>query len=53
MIIGGIVLKCDIHRDKDAIDACVSCGRGICEDCSVSLDAIVKIVSKILIRNKI
>ena len=30
-------MKCAEHREKDAIGACVSCGRGICEDCTINL----------------
>jgi len=31
-------MKCDKHPDRDAIGTCVSCGRGICQDCKVSLN---------------
>ena len=30
-------MKCAEHREKDAIGACVSCGSGICEDCTINL----------------
>lgn len=30
-------MKCEKHTEKEAIAACVSCGRGICEDCRLQL----------------
>ncbi|MEM2899566.1 MAG: hypothetical protein QXT63_02135 [Thermoplasmata archaeon] len=31
-------MKCYIHKEKDAIGACVSCGKGLCEDCKIEFD---------------
>jgi hypothetical protein len=30
-------MKCYIHSEKDAVGACVSCGKFICEECKVEI----------------
>ena len=30
-------MKCDEHNEKDAIAACVNCGKGVCNDCRLLL----------------
>lgn len=32
-------MKCAVHSDKEAIGACVSCGKGICEECKVESES--------------
>jgi TM2 domain-containing membrane protein YozV len=31
-------MKCYTHPEKDAIGTCERCGRGVCPECSVSID---------------
>ena len=31
-------MKCEKHRDKEAVGFCVECGRGVCEDCIIKSD---------------
>ncbi len=31
-------MKCAIHYDRDAVGACVSCGRLVCTECKISID---------------
>jgi len=34
-------MQCDNHPDKDAIGACVSCGKGVCSLCKISFDGLI------------
>ena len=34
-------MKCDKHPDTEAVGTCKSCGRGICQDCKVSMNNVL------------
>lgn len=34
-------MKCDIHRNREAIGTCMTCSRGTCPECKVALQGIL------------
>jgi len=34
----GANMKCELHRDTDAVGFCSECGSGLCSDCMIELD---------------
>jgi len=34
----GVILRCSYHQDREAIGTCARCGRGVCDECHVTVN---------------